>query len=92
MRDIHKHLRQLPQMPEFDASDADHVAAAEASRDAAAGVARELVKLRHRYPRLTVTIARREIRRWLGESVEGKRVENIVEVNSKAEMEVEHDF
>ena len=78
-RDVHKHLWRLP-IPEFDASDADHVAVSEAGRDAAAGVERELVNLRQRYPRLTVTIARREIRKWLRESSEGKRVEDVVGV------------
>ena len=40
---------------------------------------RELGNLRQLYPdRLTVTIARREIRRWLRESAEGKRVEEVV--------------
>ena len=79
MRDIHKHLWRLP-IPEFDASDADHVAVSDAGRQAAAGVERELVNLRQRYPRLTVTIARREIRKWLRESVEGKRVEDVLGV------------
>lgn len=79
-RHLHKHLWRLP-IPEFDASDADHVAVSEAGRDAAAGVERELGNLRQRYPqRLTVTIARREIRRWLRESSEGKRVEGVVGV------------
>ena len=53
----------------------------EAGRDAAASVERELGNLRQRYPqRLTVTIARREIRKWLRESAEGKRVEGVVGV------------
>lgn len=53
----------------------------EAGRDAAADVERELGNLRQRYPqRLMVTIARREIRKWLRESAEGKRVEGIVGV------------
>ena len=79
-RDLQKHLWRLP-IPEFDASNADHVAVSEAGRDAAAGVDRELGNLRQRYPqRLTVTIARREIRRWLRESSEGKRVEGVVGV------------
>ena len=78
-RHLQKHLWRLP-IPEFDASDADHVAVSEAGRDAAAGVERELGNLRQRYPRLTVTIARREIRKWLRESAEGKRVEGVVGV------------
>ncbi len=76
-RDVHKHLWRLP-IPEFDGGDSLHVDVADAGRDAAEGVERELVNLRQRYPRLTVTIARREIRKWLRESVEGKRVEGVV--------------
>ena len=49
-------------------------------RRAVLGVERELGNLRQRYARLTVTIARREIRKWLRESVEGKRVEEVVGV------------
>ena len=76
-RDVHKHLWRLP-IPEFDGGDSLHVSIAGAGRQAAAGVERELGILRRRYPRLTVTIARREIRKWLRESVEGKRVEEVV--------------
>ena len=76
-RHVQTHLWRLP-IPEFDASDADHVAVSEAGRDAADGVERELLNLRQRYPKLTVTIARREIRKWLRESAEGKRVEDVV--------------
>ena len=76
-RDVHKHLWRLP-IPEFDAGDSLHVSIADAGRRSAAGVERELVNLRQRYSRLTVTIARREIRKWLRESAEGKRVEEVV--------------
>ena len=48
-------------------------------RQAALGVERELGNLRQRYSRLTVRVARREIRKWL-ESVEGQRVEEVVGV------------
>lgn len=49
---------------------------ADVGRDAAQGPDRELANLRQRYAlRLTVTIARREIRKWLRESTEGDRVE-----------------
>ena len=52
---------------------------ADAGRDAAEGVERELENLRQRYAeRLSVTIARREVRKWLRESAEGKRVEGVV--------------
>ncbi len=69
-RHVLKHLWRLP-IPEFDPGKSLHADVADAGRDAAAGVGRELVNLRQRYPRLTVTIARREIRKWLRESAGG---------------------
>ena len=78
-RHVQKHLWRLP-IPEFDGGDSLHVSIAGAGRQAAAGVERELPNLRQRFPRLTVTIARREIRKWLRESAEGKRVEEVVGV------------
>ena len=78
-RHVQKHLWRLP-IPEFDVADPTHVAVSDAGRQAALGVERELGDLRQRYARLTVTIARREIRKWLRESVEGKRVEEVVGV------------
>ena len=78
-RDVHKHLWRLP-VPEFDGGDASHVAVSDAGRQAAAGVELELEKLREARPGYTVTIARREIRKWLRESAEGKRVEEVVGV------------
>ena len=68
----------LLSIPEFDGGDALHVSIADAGRDAADGVQRELENLRQRYERLTVTIARREIRKWLRQSDEGRRVEEVV--------------
>ena len=79
-RHVHKHLWRLS-IPEFDGGDSLHVSIADAGRQAAAGVERELGNLRQRYAtRLTVTIARREIRKWLRESAEGQRVEEVVGV------------
>ena len=73
-----KHLWRLP-IPEFDGGDSLHVDVADAGRDAAQGVERELGNLRQRYAeRLSVTIARREVRKWLRESAEGQRVEEVV--------------
>ncbi len=69
---------ELLPIPEFDGGDSLHAGKADAGRRAAIGVERELENLRQRYPRLTVTIARREIRRWLQESAEGQRVEGVV--------------
>ena len=77
-RHVHKHLWRLP-IPEYDAANPDHVAVSDAGRQASEGVERELGNLRQRYTtRLTVTIARREIRKWLRESVEGQQVEEVV--------------
>ena len=45
---------------------------------AAAGAGRRLAKLRQERDRVTVTIARRELRKWLRESPEGRTVEEVV--------------
>ncbi len=73
-RHLHKHLWKLP-IPEFDPLNALHKSIAEAGEAAAKGAAINLEQLRlERGPKLTVTIARREIRKWLRESAEGKAV------------------
>ena len=82
-RNLHKHLWKLP-IPEFDGSDELHRAIAEAGRTAASGAQRRLGELRQereqrRGARLTVTIARRELRAWLRHSPEGKAVEDVVQ-------------
>ena len=77
-RDLQKHLWKLP-IPEFDAGKPLHVEVSEAGDAAAQGVARQLVQLRQDRTDVTVTIARREIRKWLRESTEGKAVEEAVE-------------
>ena len=76
-RDLQKHLWRLP-IPEFDPAEGLHVAISEAGEAAAAGTARRLSKLRQERSRVTVTIARRELRKWLRESPEGRRVEEVV--------------
>ena len=76
-RDLHKHLWKLP-IPEFDPGDPLHAAISEAGRAAAEGAARELAALRQTRSKLTVTIARRELRKWLREGHEGKAVEEAV--------------
>ena len=78
-RHVQKHLWRLP-IPEFDGADSTHVAVSDAGRRAALGVELELGNLRRERPNFTVTIARREIRKWLRESVEGKKVEEVVGV------------
>ncbi len=76
-RDLHKQLWKLS-IPEFDRDSAAHVSIAAAGETAAAGVARELARLRAERDRVTVTIARRELRKWLRSSAEGQAVEDTV--------------
>ena len=76
--DLHKQLWKLP-IPEFDGSDALHDEISKAGEAAAAGVALQLEGLRQeRGDGLTVTIARRELRKWLRASAEGAAVERAV--------------
>ena len=70
-RHVQKHLWKLP-IPEFDAADPLHLAISRAGAAAAAGAAKELERLRQDRPKLTVTIARRELRKWLRASAEGE--------------------
>ena len=77
-RHLHKHLWKLP-IPEFDPDNDFHAAIAKAGAAAAAGAGKKLAQLRkERGDKLTVTIARRELREWLRDSTEGKAVENSV--------------
>ena len=76
-RYLHKHLWKLP-IPEFDSSVDLHVKVSEAGKTAAAGAANQLVQLRQERDRVTVTIARRELRKWLRASDEGQAVEDAV--------------
>ena len=76
-RDLQKHLWKLP-IPEFDSNQPLHVAVSEVGQAAAEGVTHQLEQLRQERDRVTVTIARRELRRWLRESLEGQAVEEIV--------------
>ena len=76
-RDLHKHLWKLP-IPEFDPAEELHVAISQAGEVAAAGAGRQLAQLRQERSRVTVTIARRELRKWLRESPEGRTVEEVV--------------
>ncbi len=81
-RHLQKHLWKL-QIPEFDPGEPLHVAAADAGEAAAAGAAKQLAKLRRERARsrlpFTVTVARRELRKWLRRSPKGRAVENAVE-------------
>ena len=76
-RDLHKHLWKLP-IPEFDPGDALHAEVSEAGETAAKGAVRQLARLREERDRVTVTIARRELRNWLRASEEGRAVEDAV--------------
>ena len=77
-RDLQKHLWKLP-IPEFDPANELHTAISQAGQAAAEGVALQLAQLRQqRGPKLTVTIARRELRAWLRASAEGQAVEKAV--------------
>jgi len=77
-RDLQKHLWKLP-IPEFDAAEPLHREVAEAGAAVALGASGRLAELRsERGERLTVTIARRELRAWLRGSAVGAAVEGAV--------------
>ena len=77
-RDLQKHLWKLP-IPEFDADDALHLEVSEAGKVAETGAVLELGRVREeRGDDVSVTIVRRELRKWLRSSDEGKRVEMAV--------------
>ena len=74
---MQKHLWKLP-IPEFDAGNPLRVTVSEAGTVATEGALKQLERLRQERDRVTVTIARRELRRWLRESSEGQAVEDVV--------------
>lgn len=80
-RHVQKHLWRLP-IPEFAPDESLHLEIAEAGAEAAIeaeSVWREIEAERRAAGKsASVTIARREIRAWLAESAEGKRVEALV--------------
>ena len=92
-RHLHKHLWKLP-IPEYDPALALHGEITGAGAAAAAGAAAKLAELRTEYeqrrqtwkannqrgpePKLTVTIARRELRKWLRAAPEGAAAESAV--------------
>ena len=69
---------QRPTSPAPSSGDPLHTEVSEASKAAAGGAARQLALLREERERVTVTIARRELRKWLRASPEGKSVEDAV--------------
>ena len=76
-RDLQKHLWRLP-IPEFNASDELHMSISDAGQAAATGATEQLSRLHQERGQVTVAIARRELRKWLLESDEGKAVEQTV--------------
>ena len=76
-RDLHKHLWKLP-IPEYDANNGLHTSISDAGRKASEGAAARLAELYEERKRVTVTIARRELRAWLRGSEEGGLVEGLV--------------
>ena len=77
-RDLEKHLWKLP-IPEFDRENLLHASLAMAGERVAFGAAKRLAELREeRGPRLTVTVARRELRQWLRESLDWAVIERLM--------------
>ena len=76
-RHLHKHLWKLP-IPEFSPHEPLHVDISDAGQAAADGATEQLSRLRRERDRVTVTIARRELRKWLADSEEGRAVETLV--------------
>ena len=70
-RHLEKHLWKLP-IPEFDANNSLHTSISDAGRKASEGAAARLSELCEERERVTVTIARRELRAWLRGSDVGK--------------------
>ncbi len=73
-RDLQKHLWKIP-IPEFAAGNSLHVRVSQAGEAAQQGAVRQMAQLRLDRGEVTVTVARRELRKWLRESKEGKAVE-----------------
>ena len=77
-RHLQKHLWKLP-IPEFSPSQELHAIIADAGSRAAAAAGKKLEELRRQEgDKLTVTVARRELRAWLRTSPEGRAVETAV--------------
>ena len=76
-RDLEKHLWKLP-IPEFDPKDSLHTDVSKAGEATALAAAQQLAQLREERDRVTVTIARSELRKWLRTSPEGQTVEEAV--------------
>ena len=76
-RHLQKHLWKLS-IPEFDSHIDLHIDISDAGEKAATGAAKRLARLHEERDKVTVAIARRELRKWLRESPEGHAVETAV--------------
>ena len=76
-RHLQKQLWKLP-IPEFDSNDRLHVGLSEAGQAAAKGAAEQLAQLHQKRDDVTYRVARRELRKWLADSEEGRAVETLV--------------
>ena len=76
-RDLHKHLWKL-RIPEFDTGTSLHEEISNAGQAAATGAAKQLAEFRASHHRFNVSLARRELRKWLRISPEGQAVEEAV--------------
>lgn len=80
-RNLNKKLWKLP-IPEYNPSNGLHREIAESGKTAAAGASQKLAEMRRNLEAegkpLTVTAARRELRKWLRSSDEGKAAERAV--------------
>lgn len=80
-RHVHKHIWRLP-IPEYDEENALHREIAQAGAVAAEGAVAVLRDLRtaraERGQDTSVTVARREIRKWLAASTEGQEIDHLV--------------
>ena len=76
-RHLQKHLWKLP-IPEYDGDNGLHVRISDAGRRASEGASSRLAELYEERERVTVTIARRELRGWLRGSEVGHEVESRV--------------
>ena len=77
-RHLQKHLWKLP-IPEFDRENLLHASLSMAGERVAFGVVKRLAELREeRGSRLTVKVARRELRQWLRESLDWAVIERLM--------------
>ena len=76
-RHLQKHLWKLP-IPEFDSDEQLHIDISKAGQAASKGVVEQLAQLHQERENVTYRITRRELRKWLADSEEGRTVETLV--------------